>query len=201
MKQKDLWMIIALLLGCLALAGWTTWTVWTDAYKIFPVQEKEISYVYVTKENGCPTNGYAILSEAETKRLVDMLNQCQWEKTRDDMEYEELVIVDDVDPYDINAKIAERSYEVNIYYENKFRKRSFVTLFVFADEQVFVKYSNVQFYRETSGNFNELLELLDEQHLYCHDEHDAACQQKYGVLTEEERKQHTMWISAEEMAR
>ena len=85
MKQKGLWIIIGLLLGCLMLAGWTTWE---NANEVFPIQEDDIEYAFVMKKTPIATdNVYKPLDEQQKKRLIDMLNQCQWEKAEPDPQH------------------------------------------------------------------------------------------------------------------
>lgn len=172
MKQKGLLKIIVLLLGCFALTGWS---VWTEANKIFPVQEDEIEYVFVKKEEPVTTNVYKPLDEQQRVRLINMLNQCQWKDATADSQRGDFRIVSGVE---------QIVYEVKLNYRQNewmWRKNSAANLLIDKNNRVIAEYGGFEYYTDTSGNYDTLLELLEEQHFYCHEQHSVACQREHGL--------------------
>ena len=155
MKQKGLWIIIGLLLGCLMLAGWTTWE---NANEVFPIQEDDIEYAFVMKETPIAAdNVYKPLDEQQKKRLIDMLNQCQWKKAEPDPQHGDFREV---------SSSEQILYEVKLNYlpdEWKWRKNSVASLLIDKNNRVIVDYGGFAYYTDNSGNYDALLELLEEQ--------------------------------------
>ena len=172
MKQKGLLKIIVLLLGYFALTGWS---VWTEANKIFPVQEDEIEYVFVKKEEPVTTNVYKPLDEQQKVRLINMLNQCQWKDATADPQRGDFRIVSGVE---------QVVYEVKLNYRQNewmWRKNSAANLLIDKNNRVIAEYGGFEYYTDTSGNYDTLLELLEEQHYYCHEQHSVVCQREHGL--------------------